>query len=560
MMLLRWLALCLLSVALGSTGGEANDRTAGGPVQFEDLAAEANLDFVLENYSSPQKHMIEPMTGGVALFDYDNDGLLDLFFANGAVIPSLKKEDPKYYNRLYRNEGGLRFEEVTEEAGLEGEGYSMGVAAGDFDNDGNVDLFVAGVFRNLLYRNRGDGTFEKITEKAGINSDLWSVAAGWFDYDNDGFLDLFVVNYVEYSPINERYCGDRVRGIRVYCHPKYFTGVYNQLYRNRGDGTFENVTDSSGLVNWPSRGMSVAFEDYDQDGDLDAFVTNDNKPNSLFQNQGDGRFEEVALLAGVALREHGRPVASMGADFRDYDNDGLPDINVTALAGETFPLFRNIGGGLFEDATSTSRVGRLSIGLSAWSNGFFDFNNDGHKDLFTANSHVNDLIHLFEATQFKQPNGLFLNRGDGMFEDVRPGAGEAFQIPRAHRGSAFGDIDGDGKIDIVVTSIEEPTELWRNISPGDNNWITLKLQGTSSNRDGIGTHVQIGDQHNMMTTAVGYASSSHSGIHFGLGEIDVIERIEIRWPRGAHQVLTDIPANQVLFVKEPVPSAAGDSN
>jgi len=360
-----WFPPALLLVFLAFVAGKANDETASGPLQFEVVAAQAGLDFVMENFSSPTKHMIEPMTGGVALFDYNNDGLLDVFFANGAVIPSLQKEEPKYNNRLYRNEGHLRFKEVTAEAGVEGRGYSMGVAVGDFDNDGYVDLFVAGVFQNLLYRNRGDGTFEEITEKAGINSDLWSVAAGWFDYDNDGWLDLFVVNYVEYSPVNERYCGDRERNLRVYCHPRYFTGVYNQLYRNRGDGTFEDVTESSGLVNWPSRGMSVAFEDYDQDGDLDAFVTNDNMPNSLFQNQGDGRFEEVALLTGVALREHGRPVASMGADFRDYDNDGLPDISVTALAGETFPLFCNLGGGMFEDATSTSRLGRLTIGLSA---------------------------------------------------------------------------------------------------------------------------------------------------------------------------------------------------
>ncbi len=524
---------------------------ANSGIQFSNLAGKAGLDFVLHNFSSPNKHMIEPMTGGVAVFDYDNDGLLDIFFANGAEIPALEKTEAKYHNRLYRNLGGFKFSDATAEAGLEGRGYSMGAAAADYDNDGDVDLFVAGVFQNLLYRNSGGGRFEEVIAKAGIKSDLWSVAAGWFDYDRDGFLDLFVVNYVEWSPQGERACGDKARGIRVYCHPKYFKGVPNQLYRNRGDGTFEDVTEASGIGAKPSRGMSAAFADYDQDGFPDVFVTNDNRPNSLFRNRGDGSFEEVALLAGAALRDHGKPVASMGADFRDYDNDGLPDITVTALDGETFPLFRNLGKGIFEDATYPSQMARLSVRRSAWSNGMADLDNDGDKDIFTANSHVNDLIELFEASQYKQPNSVFRNLGGGKFEDASSQAGADFQTARAHRGSAFGDFDNDGRIDIVVTSIEDETELWRNTTTNGNQWIILKLEGTQSNRDGIGASIRIGKQVNLMTTAAGYASSSHSGVHFGLGTDTLIPRIEIQWPAGTRQVLEDVPAGQILRVREP---------
>ncbi|MFB3902824.1 MAG: CRTAC1 family protein [Acidobacteriota bacterium] len=520
------------------------------PVGFEDVSQEAGLSFVLENFCSPKKYMIEPMTGGIGVLDFDSDGLLDIFFANGAVIPSLKKEDPKYFNRLYRNQGGMKFKDVTAQAGLQGEGYSMGVAAGDYDNDGDIDLFVTGVFHNLLYRNTGRGTFEEVTRSAGIKSDLWSVAAGWFDYNNDGFLDLFVVNYVEWSPEKEPFCGDRARNIRVYCHPKYYKGVNNQLYRNRGDGSFEDVTTPSGIGAYPGRGMSVAFEDYDRDGFLDAFVTNDNLPNSLFRNRGDGTFEEVGLLSGTALREHGKPIASMGVDFRDYDNDGLPDLAVTALAGETFPVFRNSGQGWFEDKTYATRMGALSIRLSAWGNGLFDLDNDGWKDLFTANSHVNDLIEQFEAREYKQPNSVFLNTRDGAFRDVSAALGPGFQTRRAHRGIGFGDFNQDGRIDVVVTSIEDSTELWQNTGANGNTWLILRLRGTKSNRDGIGARVRIGGQYNMMTTAVGYASSSHSGVHFGLGNVREIDKIEITWPSGIRQTLRDVQANQVLDVVE----------
>lgn len=521
------------------------------PIRFRNVAKSAAIDFILENNPTPQKHMIETMAGGVAAFDYNGDGRTDIFFTNGAAIPSLRKESPKYRNRLFRNDGGMKFTDVTEQAGLAGAGYSMGAAAADYDNDGKVDLFVAGVYQNLLYRNLGGGKFEDVTAKSGIKSDRWSVAAGWFDYDNDGLLDLFVVNYAKWTPSFDQFCGDATRNLRVYCHPKYFEPIPNQLYRNRGDGTFEDVSEKAGIGQFLGRGMSVAFADYDGDGFADIFVTNDNLPNFLFHNRGNGTFEEVALTAGVALLDHGKAVASMGADFRDYDNDGLPDIAVTALTGDTFPLFRNIGKGAFQDVTYSSRLGPQSIRWSGWGNGLFDFNNDAYKDLFTANSHVNDKIDLFEATPYKQPNRIFTNQGNGTFQDVSQDAGLGFDIARAHRGCAFADFNGDGKIDVVVSSLGEPAELWENVSPDANHWLIVKLVGTRSNRDGIGARIRIGNQWNHMTTAVSYASSSHFGVHFGLGTASQIDKIEIRWPSGTVQMLNSIKSDQVLEVREP---------
>lgn len=524
-------------------------QTETPTVRFQDVARAGGLDFILHNCPTPRKHMIETMAGGLAVFDYDGDGRTDIFFTNGADLPSLAKTGPQYWNRLYRNEGDMKFRDVTAEAGVAGEGYSMGAAAGDYDNDGRPDLFVAGVNRNILYHNLGNGKFEDVTAKAGIRSGEWAVAAGWFDYDNDGLLDLWIVHYAKWSPAYDRYCGDQTRGIRIYCHPKYFEGLASTLYRNRGDGTFEDVSKKAGIASFAGRGMSVVFADYDQDGYPDVFVTNDNMPNFLFHNRGNGTFEEVGLVSGVALREDGKAVASMGADFRDYDNDGLPDIAVTALAGETFPLFRNTGKGTFVDATYASRMGALSIHHSGWGAGLFDFNNDGWKDLFTSDSHVNDRVELFETAVYKEPDSIFVNLGNGTFRDASADAG--LNEAKAHRGSGYADFDGDGKIDVVVASLEAPVELWHNVSPDPNHWISLKLTGTQSNRGGIGAHLRIGNQHNDMTSAVSYASSSLDGVHFGLGKTAVIDRIDVVWPSGRHQTLRDIKADQVLNVREP---------
>jgi hypothetical protein len=537
-------------VALGRSTEEQHQPVPApiSPIRFRRVAREAGIDFVLENNPTPEKQLIETMPGGVAAFDYDGDGLIDIFFTNGAGIPSLEKDQPKFRNRLYRNLGGMRFKDVTEEAGLAGVGYSMGAAAADYDNDGHGDLFVAGVASNHLYRNLGNGKFDDVTVKAGLRSDVWSVVAGWFDYDNDGKLDLFVVNYVKWSPTNTLFCGDP-NGVRSYCHPKMFEGLPNTLYRNKGDGTFEDVSVKAGIAQHTGKGMSVAFADYDQDGLTDIFVPNDKMPNFLFHNRGNGQFEEVALETGVALPDHGKEVSGMGTDFRDYDNDGLPDIVVAALAGETFPLFHNDGKGLFGDASYKSHLGILSNKRSGWSPALIDFNNDGWKDLFVSGSHVNDTVEAFEATPYRLPNAVFANGGNSTFQDVSAGAGADFQIPGVHRGAAFADFNQDGKIDAVVSQIGGRAELWENVSAGGTTWIEVKLIGTKSNRDGLGAHVRIGKQFNDMTSAVGYASSSLSPVHFGTSQLQHVD-VEILWPSGIKQTLRGVRTNQVLTVHE----------
>jgi enediyne biosynthesis protein E4 len=519
------------------------------PIRFQNVAAQSGIDFILHNCPTPQKHMIETMAGGLAVFDYDGDGKPDIFFTNGADLPSVEKTGPQFWNRLYHNEGNMKFRDVTEQAGVIGTGYSMGAAAADYDNDGRPDLFVAGVNRNILYHNLGNGKFEDVTAKAGIKSGEWAVAAGWFDYNNDGLLDLWIVHYARWSVTNDRYCGDRSRDIRIYCHPKYFQGLAGRLYRNKGDGTFEDVSQKAGIGAFAGRGMSVAFADYDGDGYQDVFVTNDNMPNFLFHNKGNGTFEEVGLLAGVALREDGKAVASMGADFRDYDNDGRPDIAVTALAGETFPLFRNLGKGNFADATYSSGVGGLSLRHSGWGTGLFDFNNDGWKDLFTSNSHVNDRVELFESAVYKEPDSVFVNLGGGKFRDVSAEAG--LTGAKAHRGSAYADFDNDGKIDVVVSALEGPVELWHNVSPDPNHWLDIRLMAAKCNRDGIGASIHLSNQWNDMTSAVSYASSTLCPVHFGLGSTAQVDTVEILWPNRKKQVLHGIRSDQVLQVREP---------
>src|ERR1022692_2294971 len=338
--MIRFLALLILALALAVAVRPGPRPPTPSPIRFEDVADRAGLHFAVQHHPTPEKRQVETMPGGAAVFDYNNDGRPDIYFTNGAQIPSLRKGSAQDSNRLFRNDGGMRFTDVTEAAGVAGEGYSNGVAAADYDNDGNIDFFVAGS-ANLLYHNRGNGTFEEVSAKAGIASRKWAVAAGWFDYDNDGWLDLFVVYYMNWTPESKLYCGAPRRSFRTYCDPKDFAGLTNKLYRNRGDGTFEDVSDRTGIGSHIGRGMSVAFADYDGDGFMDILVTNDQMPNFLFHNIGGKRFEEVALPAGVALLDDGKPISSMGVDFQDYDNDGRPDVSIVALAGETFPLFHN---------------------------------------------------------------------------------------------------------------------------------------------------------------------------------------------------------------------------
>jgi hypothetical protein len=540
---MRRAAILLLTCAIGALAQP----------WFDDATAGTRIGFVLRNSSTPEKHQIETMPGGVALFDYDNDGRLDLFFTNGAAQPSLAKNGPEYHNRLYRNLGGWKFEDVTARAGLAGAGYSMGVAAADYDNDGHTDLFVAGVRGNQLYRNLGDGTFGDVTRRAGLyvaSNQPWSIAAAWFDYDRDGHLDLFVVNYVKWNPETEPFCGDPAKTYRTYCHPKFYQGLPNTLYRNNGDGTFADVSKATGIAAHVGKGMGIAIADYDQDGFVDVFVANDTVADFLFRNGGGKGFREVGLAAGVAYNDDGRALSSMGVDFRDVDNDGREDLFVTALINETFPLYRNLGKGLFADVTYPSRIGAATIPYSGWGTGAYDFDNDGHKDLFAANGDVQDNTEVYSSRASKQPNLLLANRGDGTFTPHLVG------VPALHRGAAFGDLDGDGRIDVVITSLQNRAAVYRNVAGASRHWIALRLRGTKSNRDGIGARVRLTTasgkvQVNHVTTSVGYASSSDKAVHFGLGAEARVKSIEVAWPGGAIQKLEDVAVDRYLEVVEP---------
>ena len=547
----------VLATALGTAVGLAGST---GPIQLEDRQRASGIDFVLDNGTTPDKPIIDGVLGGLAVLDFDNDGRLDVFFTNGARIPGLVKDDPRFWNRLYRNQGDGTFRDVTERAGLRGEGYSMGAAAADFDNDGWTDLYVTGVNGNLLYRNRGDGTFADVTDAAGVagtlagGKKLWSVGAAWLDYDNDGDLDLFVANYLDWSPENNRVCG--AEGKRLGCSPTYYQGLPNLLYRNEGGGRFTDVSRQTGLGTHVGRGMSVAVADADGDGFLDVFVANDQMRHFLFRNAGGRTFVEIGVEAGVAFTEDGVPISGMGADFRDLDQDGRPDIFVTALSGEPFPLYLNTAEGFFTEATHRAGLGFATIMMSGWGTGAYDLDNDGRKELFSANSHVNENVDFYGHHRYRQPNAVFQGVGDGRFRDVSAQAGAALQRARAHRGCAFGDLDNDGRVDLIVSVIGEPPEVLYNVTPDSGHWIELQLEGVKSNRDGIGATVKLTGQsglvqYNHATTAVGYASASDKRVHFGLGPDRIAREIRIRWPSGIEQVLSDVSADQALKVKEP---------
>jgi enediyne biosynthesis protein E4 len=554
-------ALERLRAGVTAGSGSSKTRSHAAPIHFRDIASPAKLDFTLRNSATPRKYQVETMTGGVAVIDFDDDGWPDIYFVNGAELPSMKKSSPQFWNRLYRNNRDGTFKDVTGEAAVAGEGYSMGAAVADYDNDGDQDIFVAGVNRNILFRNDGKGRFDDVTDNAGLTGvdsqrgKMWSVAAAWLDYDNDGDLDIFVANYCKWSPDLDPYCGAMKEGWRTYCFPDRYDGLPNQLFRNNGDGTFADVTASSGIGKHIGKGMGVAIADYDDDGFIDLFIANDTLPNFLFRNNGRGGFEEVALKAGVAVNDSGRAVSGMGVDFRDYDNDGLPDLIVSALEGETYPLFRNLGKGFFADSTWQSGLGAETVKRSGWSLGLYDFNNDGFKDLFTANAHVNDNIELYNQQTYRQPNSLFAGAGGGAFLDFSSEAGTDFQIKRAHRGCAFADFDNDGRIDVVATSLNEPAELFRNESTGENHWLALRLIGVKSNRDGIGAKIKLltadgNVRFNHVTTSVGYASSSDVRAHFGLGREKMVKLIEIRWPSGVVDALRDVTGDRIMTVRE----------
>ena len=547
-------ACALITVVALAAGWLAFPQSAESPIRF----VYQPIGFTLETCETPERHAPETMAGGVAVFDYDNDGALDLFFTNGADIRSLKKTEPKYWNRLFHNDGKGHFTDVTAKAGLAGTGYDTGVAIGDYDNDGYQDIFVGGVHRNTLYHNNGDGTFTDVTAKAGLNKPdaaygpLWSVGGAWADINNDGLLDLIVVNYLSWDIDTEPPCTDGTH--REYCHPKMYKPTPNQVYLNNGDGTFRDISAACGVRAHPGKGMGIGVADYDLDGKIDFFISNDKMYNSLFHNLGNGKFEEVAFAANVALRENAELISGMGVDFRDLDNDGYPDIALVALDDETFPLFRNTGSGDFVDATGQSRMAALSMPMAGYSPTIFDFDNDGWKDIFVARGHVQSL-QAAPRVRVEQPNTVFRNLGNGKFAALTAEAGLTAQPPRRHRGSAVGDLDGDGRLDVVVTAIGHPAEIWRNDSPGTNHWLELRLEGTRSNRDASGARIKVvtesGTQYNHVTTSCGYASSSAGPAHFGLGAAATADVVEIHWPSGRVQQLKNISADRVVHVKEP---------
>jgi ASPIC and UnbV./FG-GAP repeat. len=539
----------------------AAQATSPAPIRFENIAAKSGVEFVTRNSPTPNKNQIETMVAGVALLDYDGDGWLDIYLVNGAAIPSLQKDSPAYWNRLYHNNHDGTFTDVTERAGVAGAGYGMGVAVGDYDNDGRPDIFLANVTGNQLFHNNGDGTFSDVTAKAGLpgaqmnGKKMWSVGAGWFDYNNDGRLDLFVVNYCVWEVNKDPYCPIK-NGVRGYCHPKNYTSLHNTLYRNNGDGTFTDVSKETGIAAHLGKGMSVSFADYDGDGFLDAFVANDTTPAFLFHNLGGKKFEEVGVAAGVAYAPDGDTLSGMGSDFRDLNNDGRPDIWYTAVEHQSFPLLINKGNGEFDDLTQANGL-QATKEMSGWGNGIFDFDNDGWKDLFVVRANVLDNIsELTPNRKYPEPNSIFRNLGNGKFADVGSTAGPDFQLEAAHRGAAFGDLFNDGRIDAVVSVLNGPVKILRNVSETSNHWILLKLVGSKSNRMGIGAQIRVTtedgrSQWNEVTSAVGYTSSSDSRVHFGLGKNPRIREVEIRWPSGTRQTIKDVAADQILTIEEP---------
>jgi hypothetical protein len=531
------------------------------PGHFIDATEKLGIHFQDQASPTSKKYLLEAMGSGVAVFDYDNDGRLDIFFANGARIDNPtavngvpQKTDAKYFNRLYHQKSDGTFEDVTEKAGLAGIGYSTGVAVGDYDNDGFEDLFVAGFGRSTLYHNNGDGTFTDVTAASGVAGSGWATSAAWVDYDNDGRLDLVVTRYMDWT-FQDIYCGEREAGYRAYCHPDLFKPATTLLYRNDGNGKFTEISQKAGLAK-AGKGLGVAVADYDRDGWMDIYIANDSVPEFLFHNKGDGTFEEVGVVSGAALDGNGATFAGMGVDFADYDNDGWPDIVVTDLANQRYALYHNAKDGTFDYATSGAGLGAITLLHSGWGVRFLDYDNDGWKDLFVAQSHVMDTIEISEPhLRYREPPMLLWNSKGQRFVDVSARSGDIFSEKWAGRGLATGDIDNDGREDVVVSSNNGPAWVLMNRTETQNHWITLKLVGVKTNRDGIGARVKIstatGDQYATVTTGGSYQSSSDKRVHFGLGSAAAVARIEISWPSGIHQTLRDVKADQFLTVTEP---------
>lgn len=551
--------LLLLLLASGSGLCQVHKPEANVPGNFVDVTAKAGVSFEHAGPHTSKKYLLETMGSGVALFDYDNDGRLDLFLVNGAEIADPmpvggipQKTGPKYWNRLYHQKSDGTFEDVTEKAGLQGAGYGMGVAVGDYDNDGFEDLFVTSYGGNHLYHNNGDGTFTDVTRKADLAGSGWSTSAAWVDLDGDGFLDLIVLRYMEWD-FTDIWCGERKQGFRSFCHPDQFQPIAPLVYHNDGNGHFTEITKQAGFAK-PGKALGIAIADYDGDGRTDVFIANDSIPEFLYHNKGNGTFEEVGLLAGVAVDDDGHAYAGMGVDFADYNNDGLPDLIVSDLAYQKYSLYQNNGDGTFTYASDSAGLLPMTVLHSGWGLRFLDYDNDGWKDLLVGQAHVLDTVEAtYPQLRYREPMLLARNAGHG-FVDVSAESGSAFHEPWVSRGLAIGDLDNDGRIDAVVTTNNGPVHVLRNETETSNHWLTLNLIGHKSNRDAIGASVRIttldGQQHATVSTCGSYLSSSDKRVHFGLGKQSMVQDIEIRWPSGILQQLHDVKGDQILRIDE----------